>query len=265
MNILVADDERLAREGIRDMLLEFYPDADISCFERSDDAIEAARKTEFSIACLDVQMEPYDGIKTAEQIMSLRPRCNIIFTTGFDSFTGEAMALHASGYILKPVTKKKLEKELSFLRYEVLTVRKNRLRAHCLGNFEFFIDDKPVTFAYSKTKELLAYLIDRQGAVCTNSEISTVLGEDTEDGVLGYSYFNGIRRDLIKVFDDAGFSDIVVRSRGGMGLDISDIDCDFYDLMKGSAEAKASYNGEYMTQYSWAELTNGELWRKYGE
>ena len=40
---------------------------------------------------------------------------------------------------------------------------------------------------------------------------------------------------------------------------------DYYDLLEGKPGAVDAYNGEYMIQYSWAELTNGELWKKYGE
>ena len=69
----------------------------------------------------------------------------------------------------------------------------------------------------------------------------------------------------MRVFDEAGFPDIVGRSRGGLSLDISQIDCDYYRLLDGDQKAIDSYNGEYMSQFSWAELTNGELWHKYRE
>ncbi|MCR5467939.1 MAG: response regulator [Lachnospiraceae bacterium] len=262
MDIMVVDDERIAREGISKLLKEFYPDAKIHVFARSDEAVEAAKTRKFFIACLDIKMEPYDGIETANMLAKTQNKLNIIFTTGFDSFTKEAMDLHASGYIVKPVTKKKLENELSFLRYEE-EKKTPPLVAHCFGNFDFFIDGKSAEFSYNKSRELLAYLIDRQGAICTNNEISAILGEDSDGGELGYSYLNGIRRELIRVFEEAGYPDLIVHTRGGMRINTDMISCDYFDMLKGKQSAIDAYNGEYMSQYSWAEFTNGEFWNKY--
>ncbi len=267
MNIMVVDDERVAREGICDILSEIVPDANIQTFEKSDEALNAAKSTTFDVALLDIMMEPYDGIEVAGVLAERHPRINIIFTTGFDGFTKEAMELHASGYITKPVTKKKLDREFSMLRFPVeeKTKKEPPLRAHCFGNFDFYIRGNSPSFSYSKSKELLAYLIDRQGTVCTNGEIASVLGDEESGDELGYSYLNGIRRDLAKVFEEAGFPDVLIRTRGGMRLDTTRIACDYYDLLEGKPGAVDAYNGEYMIQYSWAELTNGELWKKYGE
>ncbi len=264
-NIMVVDDERIAREGISKLLKELLPDAKIHTFAKSDEAIKAAKDTKFYIAFLDVMMEPFDGIETAKRLLALQSRLNIVFTTGFDSFSLEAMNLHASGYILKPVTRQKIQNELKFLRYRADEAGQPALVAHCLGNFDFFINGEVAKFSYSKSRELLAYLIDRQGAICTNAEISEILGEDAEGGALGYSYLNGIRRDLIKVFEDAGYPDFIVHTHGGMRINPDMISCDYYDLLKGKQYALDAYNGEYMSRYSWAEYTNGELFAKYSK
>ena len=68
------------------------------------------------------------------------------------------------------------KKELYDLRRPI--PKRNRLRAQTFGNFEAYIDGKPIAFKYSKTKELLAYLIDRKGALCTSAELQAVIFED---------------------------------------------------------------------------------------
>ena len=265
MVIMIVDDERLAREGIEGQMHQMYPDAEIDCFADSNEAVKSSRKKHYDIAFLDIMMEPFDGIETARLLMESAPRINIIFTTGFDNFTKEAMELHASGYITKPVTKRKLEKEMDFLRYALDDDGvEPPLKAHCFGNFDFFINGSIPTYAYSKTKELLAYLIDRQGMICSNGEIASILGDDESDDVLGYSYLNAIRRDLAKILEDAGFPDVFIRTRGGMRIDSTRIACDYYDLLEGKPGAEKAYGGEYMSQYSWAEITNGEIWKKWG-
>lgn len=263
MNILIVDDERIARDGMANLIQNIYRDAKVYTFERSDEAIEKAMEVRFDIAFCDIMMEPISGIETARVLSRISSTTNIIFTTGFSNFTKEAMEIHASGYIVKPVTKSKIMHELKFLRYPVdAPERGPRLKAHCFGNFDFYIDGKSIEVAYSKTRELLAYLIDREGAVCSNNEIAAVLG-DEDGGDLSYSYLNGIRRDLIKVFSDAGFSDVIVRSRGGLRIVTDEIECDYYELLKGKESAIAAYKGEYMNQYSWAENTNGQLYSRY--
>ena len=38
------------------------------------------------------------------------------------------------------------------------------------------------------------------------------------------------------------------------------IDCDYYRMLAGDMDAVNRFRGEYMAQYSWAELTKGELY-----
>ena len=70
-----------------------------------------------------------------------------------------------------------------------------RVRMQTFGNFEVYVDGK-----YSRTKEVLAYLVDRQGALCTMAEIQAVLFEDE----MGHeSYIKSLRRDLQVTLDEA--------------------------------------------------------------
>ena len=109
----------------------------------------------------------------------------------------EAFELHASGYLLKPVTPVKIRQELDNLRCPVQSVSRNRVRFQTFGNFEAFIDGKPVKFQYELTKEMLAYLVDRNGALCTNGEIMAVLWEDNCPS----SYYRRLVKDMKDVFE----------------------------------------------------------------
>ena len=50
--------------------------------------------------------------------------------------------------------------------------------------------------------------------------------------------------------------------RGKLRIRTEQIECDYYDWCQGKLYAINQYRGEYMTQYSWAEFTNGELDRQ---
>ncbi|MEE1145996.1 MAG: helix-turn-helix domain-containing protein, partial [Bacteroidaceae bacterium] len=112
--------------------------------------------------------------------------------------------------------------------------------------FEADIDGEPISFKYSKTKELLAYLVDRRGALCTSSELQAVIFED--DG--GHeSYMKSLRRDLLETLEDAGCGNVIAQQRGKLGVVPDHLDCDYYDWCDGKRMGIV-WNSEYMAQYS---------------
>ena len=127
------------------------------------------------------------------------------------------------------------------------------------GNFEVFYESKPLKFRYLKTKELLAYLIDRKGALCPNREIISVLWEDNPSGSDKYSYLKNLRTDLIHTLSLIGYENSIVRTRGTLGIVRDDFDCDYYSWLKDKKKFSGQYQGEYMKQYSWAEDTHGYI------
>jgi hypothetical protein len=62
---------------------------------------------------------------------------------------------------------------------------------------------------------------------------------------------------------DIGVNNIVIRRRDTIGIDPTFLDCDYYRFLKGDIQAVNAFHGEYMKQYSWAELTNGNLYFEY--
>lgn len=254
MKILALDDEPLALESLLDAIHKAAPDADSQGFEYAEDVLDAAQRTGCDAAFLDVEMSGMNGVGLAEQLKAINPEVNIIFCTGFTRYQGEAFAMHASGYLLKPITPEKVRQELAELRRPVSSRR--RLRAQCFGNFEVYLNDAPLLFHYNRTKELLAYLIDRCGALCTNGELTAVLFEDAEHE----SYFRRLRQDLRTTLEEAGCVAALVQQRGSLGVVPDELDCDYY-AWRENALPRSAYQGEYMAQYSWAEGTNSLLHR----
>ena len=107
---------------------------------------------------------------------------------------------------------------------------------------------------WSRSKELLAYLIDRKGAGATKKEIALILFPNQEYERRVEDYINKIYREMTRSLDEAGFRDIVVKKRNYYALDPEKIRCDRYDFEKGKASAIKAYMGEYMQQYPWASF-----------
>lgn len=259
INIMALDDEKIALEGMVDIIKNVVPDASVHGFQNSMEAMEYAESTPCQIAFLDIEMSGMNGIHLAKKLKLQTPDINIIFTTGYSEYTGDAFDLHASGYILKPVTEEKIRREIEDLRHPVIYRQKKRVRIMAFGNFEVFIDEKPVKFQYTKTKELLAYLVDRHGAMCTNGELIGILWEDDENPRSRISYLKNLRTDLISTLQRGGCDDILMRKRGAIGIVPDKVQCDYYEWLEGNIQGINSYRGEYMEQYTWSELTHGEL------
>ena len=254
MIIIAVDDERYALENLVESIIKASPDAQIHRFRYPEDALTFAKENYADVAFLDVEMVGMNGVELAERLKLYHPDINIIFSTGYGYYRDAAFDLHASGYLTKPITPEKVKKELSNLRRPVRNLKRVRIRT--FGNFEVYLDGNPISFKYSKTKEMLAYLVDRQGALCTNGEIMAILFEDDNGHE---AYFRSLRKDLTDVLETAGCGEILSQQRGRIGINPELVDCDYFSWCAGKPSPGNVYLGEYMTQYSWSEYTNARL------
>ena len=261
MRILAVDDERNALNGMMQIIREEVPEAQVDGFTLARQAMEFAREHAPDIAFLDISMPGMDGITMAEELKKLYPYVNVIFTTGYSEYAPDAFQLHASGYIMKPVTREKVAEELSHLRYTDDTGEKG-LRIRAFGPFEAFFEDEPLAFRYQKTKELLALLIDRRGALVTNREIVQALFPDGgEDERTHFSYVNNLRADLTGTLAEKGLEDCVVSRYGSVGIRTGSFDCDYYTYLRDGTVPAGCVPGDYMSRYHWAEATRKQLKR----
>ena len=254
MIVIAVDDERIALENLTDSIRQVSPAAQIHPFRYPEDTLAFAKENYVDVAFLDVEMVGMNGVELAERLKLLHPDINIIFSTGYGHYRDVAFDLHASGYLTKPITPEKVKKELENLRRPVRNPK--RIRIHAFGNFEVYLDGTPINFKYSKTKEMLAYLVDRKGALCTNGEIMAILFEDDNGHE---AYFRSLRKDLTDVLEAAGCGEILSQQRGRIGIVPDLVDCDYFNWCDGHRSAGNMFHGEYMNQYSWGEYTNAML------
>lgn len=252
MNIIAVDDEQLALEGIVNTLKRILPDATVTGFSYTDPAIDYALTNKVHIAFLDIEMYEVNGIDIAKKLIEIHPDINIIFSTGYREYMEEAFDMYVSGYILKPCTEGKIRKTLENLRHPVKD-EKRIVDIKTFGSFEIFVDDIPIKFGYKKTKELLAILVDKEGRMCTVGEAMSILWEDDDDLQSKASYMKNLQSDLSNTFKKNGIENVLIKQRGALGIDVSKVKCDLFDFKIGGTAARSAFQGEYMTQYSWAE------------
>ena len=251
MKILLVDDEKLQLLRLEEAVKEVLPEAETLSYSNPVKAFEDSKEEQIDIAFLDIEMPGLNGISLAKKLKSVNPKINIIFVTAYNNYAMEAMKMHASGYVSKPVSGEKIKEEVEGLRFPVELKRTKKLQIKCFGNFELFYEAKPLRFSYSKSKELFAYLVDREGSAININELNAVLWEEDHK-----SYLRNLVADIQKTLKAVGCADVFVKSHNGYSIDVDKVDCDAYEYKKGNPNTIRMYRGEYMNRYSWPIFEN---------
>lgn len=247
MKILLVDDEELQLIRLEGACKGVLPDATFLSFTNPVKALEEASKNKVDLAFLDIEMPEINGIQLAKKLKAINPKTKIVFVTAFNDYALEAYKVHASGYITKPVSIEAVKEEISELDKAIDLNSTKKLQIKCFGNFEIFHDGEPVKFSYQKSKEVFAYLVDREGSLINMNEINAVMWEEDHK-----SYLRNLIADIQQTLKSIDCSDIFIKKRNGCAIDTSKVDCDAYEYKKDNPNAVRMYRGEYMIQYSWA-------------
>lgn len=260
MRIMAVDDEKDALNVLVDTVTSVLPDCEISAFQNPREALASATENPPDIAFLDVTMPVMTGLDLAKKLKGINPRTNIIFTTGYSQYAPDAFSIHASGYLMKPISRRDVQKELENLRNPVETVRK-RVFVRTFGNFDIFVDGENLHFARKPSKELLAYLVDRKGSGVSRKELCSILLQDEAFTRKSQDYLTKIVKELQNTLKSVDADNIVNLEKGEYYVIPDNFECDAYDYLNGAPDAFNNFYGEYMNQYSWAEVSIQQFYR----
>ena len=264
MIIIAVDDEPLALKSLSETIKKIKPDAETYLFR---DPLKALQSLESGfvkpdVIFSDIQMFDMTGIQFAHRVKVIYPHTNIVFVTGYSEYMMDAIRLHACGYLLKPIDEDQLREQFENLLYPVKGKGNGeKFYAQTFGNFEFYCDGTPVHFPRAKAKEVLAYLIDKNGAACTRAEL---LVNVFDDGALsGDQSLSQAFSTLVKTLTALGGRDLILKSHNAYAVDPTKFGCDYYDYLKGDIKAINEYQGVYMANYSaWSDLTGPKKYRQ---
>ena len=261
MMILAIDDEPKALRLLHNAIVAAEPEAEIKDFSDGEEALLAIREQERSpdVVFSDIELPGMTGLAFAVELKKLAPKANIIFVSGFPKYAADAYTLHANGYIVKPVCADRVREELEHLNLPTVEPKADKLQVRCFGHFEVFWHGKPVIFQRRQSKELLAFLIDREGRACSAEEIAAALWEEDADVKTAKARIRVILHDLRATLEEIGMDGVLIRERRQLAVRRDMVDCDYYRMLEGDIEAINAFGGTYMTEYSWAELTTGRL------
>ncbi|WP_166242582.1 response regulator [Paenibacillus turpanensis] len=120
--VLIADDEPIIREGIRDAVdwdalqMEVVAEA-----EDGEEALELAVRHGVHVLLVDLNMPIMNGMTLIKHVREQNDQCRIVIITGHDEFAyaQEAIRLHVDDYILKPANPAQLQQVLGQIRRQL--------------------------------------------------------------------------------------------------------------------------------------------------
>jgi two-component SAPR family response regulator len=257
MIAITVDDERPMLKALTDIVMASPDIKEVHDFSVCSAALEWISENSADVAFLDINMRGMGGLALAEKISEIQPECKIVFCTGYEEYALNAIQLRCSGYLMKPVTKEAVQKEIDHIKSK--NPAEPLLEVKCFGNFEVLNNGEALNFKRTKAKELFAVLVDRNGAGMTGKQICAVMWPENTDDVKNMDYLRHLVGDLKKALSNVGAEKVFCQEGYNYRIDISRINCDYHKFLK---TGKPPFLGEYMAQYSWAEDTLALLLEK---
>ena len=249
--IAIAVDDEILMLGALEEAIKVSPDIrEVTSFSDCEKALDFVRNNSVDIAFLDINMRGMGGLELAKTLVSVRPNCKIVFCTGYEEYALPAFKLHASGYLMKPISAEDVQSEIDNVKG--VRYQEKLLTVKCFGDFEVYVKNEKLVFKRLKTKELFAFLIDRNGAGMTAKQICAVLFPSDTDDTKNASYLRQLVMDLKRTLKQVGAEAVLCHESPCYRVDTSLIKCDYISYLE---TGRPEFHGEYMTQYSWAEDT----------
>ncbi len=221
MHILIIEDET----GISDFLKQGLEEENykVTVANNGDSGLKAFNADKPDLVLLDWLMPKMSGLEVCKKIREKNKKVPVLFLTAKDTVqeTVEGLKAGANDYIKKPFSFEELLERIKIHfrdkdREEVLKLGVVTLDAM---KRKIFVEDKEIMFT-QREYELLKYLMDNKGRVCTrNSIIEDVWGIyfEYDTGVIDV-FINAIRKKMnLKKEDD------FIKTIRGVGYMIDEI------------------------------------------
>lgn len=245
MKIIVVDDEMSALYtflndviGRTELEYKFFND-------NEKEILDYVAKNKIAAAFLDICMPQINGEELAKKLIELSPDIKIVFITGLDRSEGdldEYVQAGTIGFLYKPYDAQALERYLSKIRNE-----QQHTSVKMFDSFDCFVNEMPVRFSSSKSKELFALLLTYNGKVLSMTDAISQIWPDMDTDKSKPLYRDAVWR-LRKTLKEVNFN-CVDFQRAQMYLNKENISCDYWDFL---ANPQARPRGEFLKSYEWS-------------
>lgn len=272
LKVIAIDDEYIALERLKRVLIEIDYIELIGTFTEPESALEflLTNKEKIDIIFLDIEMPRINGLELAEKIISNDIEVDIVFLTAYNQYALEAFRVHAISYLLKPIDKEEIEKQLNYI------YRKKQISKKDVQNKKIFVqgfggfwcrteDGKLINWRTKKAEELVALLIHYQGRELTREMIIDILWPE-KDSKKAINNMHTTCYYIRKKLKESGIKDFLIRYKNSYYIDIEDDQVDFICFSKkinkihqqsitSLIQLANTYKGQYLKdiEYEWAK------------
>ncbi len=188
---------------------------------------------------LDIDMPKLNGLELALSLQEKCTKVSIIFVTAHAQYALEAYKAHPLDFLLKPIKQEKLDDCIAYLRkHDALLYPKidlkPKLAIRCFGTFELVCQDE-IKWGTRRVRELLLYLLDRNGFPVTKAELLEALFDGQEDKNTVHNLYMTIYR-LKNLLDTLDPERKRIRMTEDNALLLEPGLCDFTDFIRFARE-----------------------------
>lgn len=226
-------------------------------FTDAQAALSFAQANRVDFALLGIAPPAVDNLALGKKLRALYPGMVLIFVSASEDYVIESLRAGGDYYVLEPYTLADVKSALE--RARLLSARLQKpVFIRTFGHFDVFVQGTPVYFSSAKAKELLAVLVDRRGAYVSAGEAISVMWENRPCDRTTRSLYRQAAAKLRQALAACGIEMILQEHKQGRRIRPELFDCDYYMLVDGDKKAQQFFTEEYMSQYSWGELTLGK-------
>ena len=259
MNAICVDDEAAVLQSTLSVCEKLHQLDEVRGFTQPREALDWARLNRVDLALLDIGMPEMTGLELAERLRELNRSIAILFLTAHSRYALEAYAVHPTAYLLKPLDESRLAEELEYALSLRAPAQSAHIAVHTFGHFEVLVDGRTMGFRRSKSKELLAYLVDRRGAGVSRRDAFAALWEDRLYDVSMQKQMDVVIRSLRDTLRQYGVGELFELKNRCLRIRPELIECDLYRFLAGEGDSLNGFFGEYMSQYPWGAGTEAQL------
>lgn len=153
--VLVVDDEKIEREGIKFLLSREKGAREICEASNGKQALDIMRDQKIDLLLTDIKMPHMDGLELSRRARALNENLQIVIFSGYSdfAFAQEAIRYGVKDYVLKPVDPERFHETISKAEQEIMQRESKKLREEKEKNFlqQYFLQ----SYLYSGKEEIL--------------------------------------------------------------------------------------------------------------
>ena len=155
IRLLIVDDERLEREGVKYLLSQENKEWRIYEAANGKDALQILREEKIDLLLTDIKMPHMDGLELTSKAKELYPELPVVIFSGYSdfAFAQEAMRYGVTEYVLKPVDPEEFHKIIQKTESMISERKEKQKQEQQEQDFlqQYFLEN----YLYSGNKDIL--------------------------------------------------------------------------------------------------------------